>query len=66
MTGFGKDAELNSRSLVIAEQHRDPEISPLFQRAVYENEALENAVCFFARNGVSDEKMETTGCFSRQ
>lgn len=47
-----KDAELNSRSHLIAEQHRDPEISPLFQREVNENEVSQNPVCFFTRNGV--------------
>ncbi|PFX17690.1 Transposon Ty3-G Gag-Pol polyprotein [Stylophora pistillata] len=47
-----KDAELSSRSHLIAEQHRDPEIYPLFQRAVTENEVSQNPVCFFTKNGV--------------
>ena len=52
ISSFRKDAELNSRSHLIAEQHRDPEISPLFQRAVNENEVSQNPVCFFTKNGV--------------
>ena len=49
---FRKDAELNSRSHLVAKQHRDPEISLLFQRAVCENEVLKNPVCFFTKNGI--------------
>ena len=52
-----KDAELNSRSHLIDEQHGDPEISPLFQKTVDENEMLENSVCFFAKNGVLMRKL---------
>lgn len=59
-----KDAELNSRSYLIAEQHRDPEISPLFQRAVNENEVSQNPVGFFTKKRSFDEKMETTRCSS--
>ena len=52
MSSFRKDAQLNSRSHLIAEQHRDPEISPLFQRAVCENEAFKNPVCLFTKNEI--------------
>ena len=52
ISSWRKEAELNSRPHLIAEQHRDPEISPLFQRAVNENEVSQNPVCFFTKNGV--------------
>ena len=52
ISSLRKDVELNSRSYLIAEQHRDPEILPLFQRTVNENEVLQNPVCFFTKNGV--------------
>ena len=52
ISSLRKDAELNFRSHLISEQHRDPQISPLFQRAVDENEVSQNPVCFFTKNGV--------------
>lgn len=52
ISSLREDAELNSRSHLIAEQHRDPEITSLFQRAVNENEVSQDPVCFFTKNGV--------------
>ena len=52
LSSFEKDATLNSRSHLIVVQHRDAEISPLFEGEVDEKEVLENTVCFFTRNGV--------------
>lgn len=64
ISSLSKDVELNSRSYLIAEQHRDLEILPLFQRAVSENEVSQNPVCFFTKKWSFDEKMEATGCSS--
>ena len=49
ISSLRKNAELNSRSHLIAEQHRDPDISPLFPRAVNESKVSQNPVCFFTK-----------------
>ena len=41
-----------SRSHLVTEQYKDPEISCLFQRAVDESEISNNPVCYFVQNGV--------------
>ena len=41
-----------SRSQFIDEQHRDPEISCLFGKAVSENEVSQVLVCYFTKNGI--------------
>ena len=40
------------RSQFIDEQHRDPEISYLFGKAVSENEVSQVPVCYFTKNGI--------------
>ena len=37
---------------LITEQHKDPDISCLFERAVDENEVSNNTVCYFVKNGL--------------
>ena len=41
-----------SKSQLIVEQHKDPELSSFFARVVDENEVSQNPVCPFTRNGV--------------
>ena len=38
-----------SRSQLCQEQHSDPEISPLFERALDENEISRVPVCFYVK-----------------
>jgi RNase H-like domain found in reverse transcriptase/Reverse transcriptase (RNA-dependent DNA polymerase)/Integrase zinc binding domain/Integrase core domain len=42
----------NSRSQLISEQLKDPEISKLFDRAVNEEEASLNPVCYYTKDGI--------------
>ena len=41
-----------SKGNLIAEQHKDPDISCLFPRTVDESEVSSNSVCYFVKNGV--------------
>ena len=41
-----------SRSQLCKEQHGDPEISPLFERAFNENEISQVPVCYYVKNGI--------------
>ena len=41
-----------SRSQIIDEKHRDPEISCLFGKAVSEKEVSQVPVCYFPKNGI--------------
>ena len=41
-----------STSQLIAEQHEDPEVSPIFSRRVSESEVSQNPTCYFTKNGV--------------
>ena len=41
-----------SRSQLCQEQHSDPEISPLFERALDENEISQVPVCFYVKNDI--------------
>ena len=41
-----------SRSQLYTEQHSDPEISPLFDRALDENEMSQVPVCYFVKNDI--------------
>ena len=34
------------------EQHKDPEISPLFQKAVSETDLAQDPICFYIKNGI--------------
>jgi len=49
---FSDYRESLSKGNLIAEQHKDPDISCLFQRTVDENEISSNPVCYFVKNGV--------------
>ena len=46
-----------SRSQLCKEQHSDPEISPLFEKALDENEISQVPVCYYVKNNIFDEKM---------
>ena len=41
-----------SRSQLCTEQHSDPEISPLFERALDENKISQVPVCYYVKNGI--------------
>ena len=41
-----KDHDIRSRSQESAEQHKDPEISPLFQKTVSETDLAQDPTCF--------------------
>ena len=41
-----------SRSQLYKEQHSDPEISPLFDRALEENEMSQVPVCYYVKNDI--------------
>jgi len=45
-----------SKGNLIAEQHKDPDISCLFPRTVDENEVSNNSICYFVKNGVLMQK----------
>ena len=48
-----EQVEKMSTSQLIAEQHEDPEVSPIFSRSVSESEVSQNPTCYFMKNGVS-------------
>ena len=47
-----EQVEKMSTSQLIAEQHEDPEVSPIFSRSVSESEVSQNPTCHFTNNGV--------------
>ena len=47
-----EQVEKMSTSKLIAEQHDDPEVSPIFSRSVSESEVSQNPTCYFTKNGV--------------
>ena len=47
-----EQVEKMSTSQLIAEQHEDPEVSPIFSRSVSESEVSQNPTCYFTKNGV--------------
>ena len=47
-----EDHDIRSRSQLSKEQHRDPEISPLFQKAVSETDLAQDPICFYIKNGI--------------
>ena len=47
-----EQVEKMSTSQPIAEQHEDPEVSPIFSRSVSESEVSQNPTCYFTKNGV--------------
>ena len=50
--GFKPSEGSLSKESLIKEQHKDPEISCLFQKAVDESEISKNPVCYFVENDV--------------
>ena len=48
----GQGHDLVSRSQLCKEQHNDPEILPLFERAFDEKEIDQVPVCFYVKNGI--------------
>ena len=47
-----EDHEIRSRSQLSKEQHKDPEISPLFQKVVSETDLAQDPICFYIKNGI--------------
>ena len=47
-----EDHDIRSRSHLCKEQHKDPEISPLFQNAVSETDLAQYPICFYIKNGI--------------
>ena len=50
-----------SRSQLCIEQHSDPEISPLFERALDENEKFQVPVCYYVKNDILMRKWRPPG-----
>ena len=46
-----EDRAIRSRSPLSKEQHKDPDISPLFLKAVSETDLAQNPICFYIKNG---------------
>ena len=44
--------DIRSRSQLSKEQHKDPEISPLFHKAVSETDLAQDPICFYIKNGI--------------
>ena len=44
--------DIRSRSQLSKEQHKDPEILPLFQKAVSETDLAQDPICFYIKNGI--------------
>ena len=47
-----EDHDIRSRSQLSKEQHKDPNISPLFQKAVSETDLAQDPICFYIKNGI--------------
>ena len=47
-----EDHDKRSRSQLSKEQHKDPEISPLFHKAVNKRDLAQNLICFYIKNGI--------------
>ena len=47
-----EDYDIRSRSQLSKEQHKDPEISPLFQKVVSETDLAQDPICFYIKNGI--------------
>ena len=47
-----EDHDIRSRSQLSKEQHKDPEISPLFLKAVNERDLAQDPICFYIKNGI--------------
>ena len=47
-----EDHDIRSRSQRSKEQHKDPEISPLFQKVVSETDLAQDPICCYIKNGI--------------
>ena len=48
-----EDQDIRSRSQLSKEQHKDPEISPLFKKkAVSKTDLAQNPICFYIKNEI--------------
>ena len=47
-----EDHDIKSRSQLSKEQHKDPEISPLFHKVVNETDLAQDPICFYIKNGI--------------
>ena len=47
-----EDHAIRSRSQLSKEQHKDPEISPLFQKAVSESDLAQDPICLYIKYGI--------------
>ena len=47
-----EDHDIRSRSQLSKAQHKDPEISPLFQKVVSETDLAQDPICFYIKNGI--------------
>ena len=47
-----EDLGIRSKSQLSKEQHKDPEISPLFQKAVSETDLAQDHICIYIKNGI--------------
>ena len=56
MSSVEEDHGIRSRSQLSKEQHKDPEISPLFQKAVSETDLAQDPICFYIKNGILMKK----------
>ena len=48
----GEEHDIRSRSQLSKDQHKKPEISPLFQKAASETDLVRDPICFYIRNGI--------------
>ena len=62
----GQGHDLVSRSQLCKEQHNDPEILPLLERALDEKEIDQVPVCFYVKNDILMRKMASSWCLSRR
>ena len=44
--------DIRSRSQIRKKQHKNPEISPLFQNAVSETNLAQDPICFYIKNEI--------------
>ena len=51
------DHDIRSGSQLSKEQHKDPEISPLFQKVVCETALAQDHICFYIKNGILMKKV---------
>ena len=47
-----EEYDIRSRSKLCQEQHKDPELSPLFQKAISETDLTKDSICFYIRTGI--------------